>query len=101
LCDTAFREESLQVVREGREMLSRGLRALGCTVWPSQANFIMFRPPAGSPEARDIFVRLLQMGVIIRPLSSYGLPDMLRVSVGTGEENRRFLDACAALLDVR
>ena len=98
LRDTTFREESLRVVRKGRETLSRGLRGLGCLVWPSQANFIMFRPPAGSPAARDIFERLLRMGIIIRPLASYGLPELLRVSMGTEEENIRFLDACAALL---
>ncbi|MCL1985904.1 MAG: aminotransferase class I/II-fold pyridoxal phosphate-dependent enzyme, partial [Betaproteobacteria bacterium] len=70
---------------------------LGCRVWPSQANFIMFRPPAGSPPAHDIFESLLRMGVIIRPLVSYGLPELLRVSMGSEEENIRFLDACKEL----
>ena len=93
--DTAFREESLRVVRQGREALCRGLCGLGCQVWPSQANFIMFRPP-GSP-AREIFEQLLRMGIIIRPLVSYGLPDMLRVSIGTEEENMHFLAACKEL----
>jgi histidinol-phosphate aminotransferase len=97
LRDVVFREESLRVVRNGRETLSQGLRGLGCRVWPSQANFVMFRPPAGSPLARDLFERLLRMGIIIRPLTSYGLPDLLRVSVGTEEENLRFLDACNEL----
>ena len=97
LRDTAFREESLRVVRQGRETLSQGLRGLGCQVWPSQANFIMFRPPAGSPPAREIFEKLLCMGIIIRPLTSYGLPDLLRVSMGTEEENMRFLSACKIL----
>ena len=94
LRDVAFREETLRVVRQGRGTLSRGLRGLGCRVWPSQANFIMFRPPTGTPPARALFEGLLRMGVIIRPLASYGLPDLLRVSVGTEEENVRFLDAC-------
>jgi histidinol-phosphate aminotransferase len=98
LRDAAFREETLRVVRRGRETLSRGLRVLGCHVWPSQANFVMFRPPAGSPPAREIFERLLRMGIIIRPLAGYGLPDLLRVSMGTEEENMRFLDACKKLL---
>ena len=98
LDDTAFREETLRVVRQGRETLSRGLRGLGCQVWPSQANFLMFRPPAGGPPAREIFEKFLSMGIIIRPLASYGLPDMLRVSMGAAEENTRFLDACKELL---
>jgi histidinol-phosphate aminotransferase len=57
----------------------------------------MFRPPAGR-AAREIFEQLLRMGIIIRPLTSYGLPDFLRVSVGTEEENQGFLDACTELL---
>ena len=97
LDDTVFREESLRVVRNGRETLSRELRGLGCRVWPSQANFLMFRPPAGSPPAPELFEHLLRRGIIIRPLAGYGLPDLLRVSIGTEEENRRFLDACKAL----
>jgi histidinol-phosphate aminotransferase len=97
LSDHTFREETLRVVREGREVLDQGLRGLGCQVWPSQANFLMFRPPAGGPPARELFESLLQRGVIIRPLASYGLPDLLRVSVGTEEENAIFLDACKEL----
>ena len=58
----------------------------------------MFRPPADGPPARDMFEKLLRAGIIIRPLASYGLPDLLRVSVGTEEENLRFLDACAKLV---
>jgi histidinol-phosphate aminotransferase len=94
LRDGVFREETLRVVRNGRERLSLGLRGLGCHVWPSRANFLMFRPPADGPPARDMFEKLLRMGIIIRPLASYGLPHLLRVSVGTDEENLRFLDAC-------
>ena len=97
LRDEAFREETLRVVRSGRETLGRGLRGLGCRVWPSRANFLMFRPPTDGPPARELFEKLLRRGIIIRPLTSYGLPDLLRVSVGTEEENRLFLDACAEL----
>jgi histidinol-phosphate aminotransferase len=98
LRDAAFLEESLRVVRKGRETLSQGLRGLGCRVWPSQANFIMFKPPAAAPPAREVFEQLLRMGIIIRPLVSYGLPDLLRVSMGTDEENMRFLQACKELM---
>ena len=97
LRDTVFREETLRVVRSGREMLSRGLCDLGCHVWPSRANFLMFRPPAGGPPARELFEKLLRAGIIIRLLNSYGLPDLLRVSVGTERENLRFLEVCNEL----
>ena len=70
-----------------------GLRALGCTVWPSAANFIMMRLPEGCGTAAACFEALLQRGIIIRPLKSYSLPEHLRVSVGSDEENTAFLEA--------
>ena len=86
--DDVFVAETLRVVHEGREMLTRELRALGCTVWPTQTNFLMFAPPM---DARTLFEELLRRGVIIRPLASYGMPEKLRVSIGNEEENREFL----------
>ena len=76
-------------------MLTRELTAMGCTVQPSQANFLMFDPPV---DARALFEGLLQRGIIIRPLTSYGMPGKLRVSVGNEEENREFLHKTAEVL---
>ncbi|MBD5416352.1 MAG: histidinol-phosphate transaminase [Desulfovibrio sp.] len=90
--DTAFRAATLTTVREGRRALAEGLTRLGCQVWPSEANFLMFRLPEGH-DARVCFEGLLRRGIIIRPLRSYGLPEHLRVSVGTPEENAAFLRA--------
>ena len=95
--DTTFRAATLRVVREGRRQLTEGLRALGCTVYASQANFLMFAPPSGR-EALPLFEALLARGVIIRPLKSYALPHLLRVSVGTDEENAVFLQSCKEIL---
>jgi histidinol-phosphate aminotransferase len=92
LGDTVFYEATLAAVREGRELLARGLAAFGCRVFPSEANFLMFRLPEDCPRsAAHVFQTLLSRGVIIRPLNSYGLPDNLRVSVGNAEENALFL----------
>ena len=93
LQDSAFRAATLACVRAGRSRLTEGLRALGCTVWPSAANFIMMQLPEGCGTAAACFEALLQRGIIIRPLKSYSLPDHLRVSVGTDEENTAFLEA--------
>ena len=49
-------------------------------------------------KAAEIYKRLLRRGVIVRPVAGYGLPEHLRVSVGTAEENTRFLTALAASL---
>lgn len=90
--DHAFRAATLETVRTGRQVLAGGLRQLGCEVWPSEANFLMFRLPDGH-DAKACFEGLLRRGIIIRPLRSYGLPENMRVSVGTPEENAAFLKA--------
>lgn len=89
LQDEIFIAETLRVVTQGRAWLTQELTALGCEVYSSQANFLMFKPPM---DAASLFSTLLAQGVIIRPLASYGLPDKLRVSIGNAEENQIFLD---------
>lgn len=100
LGDRVFLQETLRVVRSGREQLTRGLTDMGCEVSPSQANFLMFKPPvtAAGLDARGVFEALLERGVIIRPLASYGMPDRLRVSIGTRKENEVFLRALKEVL---
>lgn len=95
--DDIFYAQTLHAVRAGRQQLMQGLEGLGCTVWPSSANFLMFGPPAGVAAA-GFFEALLAKGYIIRPLKSYDLPHLLRVSVGTEEENTGFLKACREVL---
>ncbi len=98
LADTAFRQATLDAVRQGRATLRDGLAALGCAVWPSAANFLMFRLPPGAGPARRCFEALLRRGIIIRPLDSYNLPEHLRVSVGDAGENAAFLAAMREIL---
>ncbi|MBO4300344.1 MAG: histidinol-phosphate transaminase [Desulfovibrio sp.] len=98
LNDVTFYEATQQTVRDGRKTLADGLTALKCTVWPSAANFLMFHMPEEGPDARECFEALLQKGIIIRPLKSYGLPDHLRVSVGNAQENQLFLSAMGDII---
>lgn len=98
LDDSCFREATLKAVREGRQVLKEGLERLGCKVWPSAANFLLFALPQGSISARECFEKLLSQGIIIRTLGSYALPDHLRVSIGNGDENRTFLAAMENIL---
>lgn len=97
LKDETFRAATLETVRKGRKELTQALRKLGCTVFPSRANFLMFLPPAGH-KASDLYEGLLRRGVIVRALKSYELPGNIRVSVGNAEENRIFLAAMVELL---
>jgi histidinol-phosphate aminotransferase len=80
---------------EGREMIYGGLKGMkGLTVFPSSANYVLFQ----CPGAGQVFAGLVEKGILIRNVSTKGLPNALRVSVGTREENRAFLDAMASIL---
>lgn len=98
LADDTFYNATQDAVRTGRKELFAGLTALGCKVWPSEANFLMFGMPEGAPTAAECFETLLARGIIIRPLKSYGLPDLLRVSIGNQQENLAFLSALADII---
>lgn len=80
-----------------RERLSSCLEELGVTVWPSSANFVLFRPESG-PRNR-VWSGLLDRSVLVRDFSSgEGLNGCLRVTIGTQEENDRFLVALREVL---
>jgi len=94
LGDTAYVDESRALNRAGMQRLEDGVRALGLTFVPSHANFLLIR----IGDAAKAYRRLLEQGVIVRPVANYALPEFLRVTVGLPAENRRFLDALAAAL---
>ena len=96
--DRAFLDETYRVVRTGRAYLTEELTRLGCSVAPSQSNFLMFEVPPSEQDASALFERLLERGIILRPLKSYGLPRHLRVSVGTEEENHILVSILRELL---
>jgi histidinol-phosphate aminotransferase len=74
-----------------------GLRSLGMTTWPSQANFVLWRPEHHSAAA--VWQGLLDQSVLVRDCSSWRrLAGCLRVTVGTPAENDRFLDALAVVV---
>nr|WP_034643535.1 histidinol-phosphate transaminase [Desulfovibrio inopinatus] len=98
--DVHFRRATRECVLTGRVDLQNRLADLGCTPLSSQANFVMFKAPDDAPDTKTIHEALLHRGIIIRPLASYGLPEHMRVSVGTAEENNAFIQALALTLKV-
>jgi histidinol-phosphate aminotransferase len=92
LGDMEFVARSFAENLAGLRYLEQGARALGLDYIPSFGNFITIRVG----KAGEIYKRLLKRGVIVRPVSGYGLPEHLRVTVGTPEENQRFLTALTA-----
>ena len=95
LRDTAYLQNSVELVVAGRQWLYEALSQLEVQVWPSQANFILFKPPFAATEVSE---QLLRRGIIVRPMGNFYLPDHLRVSVGLPEENERFVSALREIL---
>ena len=95
LDDDAFRSETIGTVVRGREMLTHALGEMGFLVYPSQANFILVKPPMAASE---LFEKLLRRGIIVRPLTSYGLTDHLRISIGNSYENSELVMAMHDIL---
>jgi len=92
--DEAFIQQSYEINRAGLAQIERGLDELNLAHLPTAGNFVTFRVGDGAGVNR----RLLQQGVIVRPLASYDLPEWLRVTIGQTEENARFLEALAIAL---
>ena len=90
LGDEAHLEKGLQNNLAGLQQLAAGFEKLGLGYIDSVANFIAVDT---GQRADGVYRRLLEQGVIVRPIAGYGLPDHLRVSVGLPEENLRLLAA--------
>ncbi|HHW12898.1 MAG TPA: histidinol-phosphate transaminase [Firmicutes bacterium] len=95
LADREHVARSLEVNRRGMAQIVRGLTALGLAYTPSVTNFILFATPY--PAVR-VFAEMMKKGVIVRPANIFGLPQHIRVTIGTEEQNERFLDVLAAVL---
>ena len=94
--DTAHTLANVSRIRESRTKLTNQLTSLGFRVWPSQANFVMVRPPEGN--ARYLYEALKQRGILVRYFNEIGLKDKLRISVGTDEENTVLMNTLKELV---
>ena len=101
LGDKSFVAKSTKMNRAGMARLERGFKALGLEYIPSCANFVSFSIPRKGEKSRAgaVYEKLLRQGVIVRPIAGYGMPDHLRVTVGTPKENETFLEALGGALD--
>jgi histidinol-phosphate aminotransferase len=88
LADKEFLHRSLELNARGLRLLTDSFRGMGLEVVPSDANFVML-PLGSAEEARSLTEGLLREGVIVRPLGGFGLPQCIRISTGTDEENAR------------
>jgi len=96
IADQAYKNQCAAKVRASRGTLAGQLEAMGFGVWPSQANFLLVRPPSG--RARRIYEGLKKRGILIRYFQQPGLSDKLRISIGTQEQNARLVRAIGEIL---
>jgi histidinol-phosphate aminotransferase len=93
LDDMEFVARSYAENLQGMRQLEEGAKKLGLDYIPSHGNFLTIRVG----KAAEVYKKLLKRGVIVRPVGGgYQLPEHLRVTIGTAQENERFLGALAA-----
>jgi histidinol-phosphate aminotransferase len=96
LDDQEHVEKSVQHNRVEREFLYAGLDDLELPYARSQTNFIIVKP---GYDPQLIYERLLEKGVIIRPMAAFRAPDCFRITVGTRAENGRLLQVLGDVMD--
>lgn len=98
--EVALRDEqhiskSIELNREGMKQICQAFDRQGIEYIPSVGNFLSFK--VSLPE-KDVYEGLLKAGVIIRPIGNYEMPGFLRVTIGSQQENARFLNSLNKLL---
>jgi histidinol-phosphate aminotransferase len=96
LDDDAFAATCARQNRAGLAQFEASFDERGLEWVPSVANFILVRVGDGAA----VFAALQQRGVIVRPMRSYGMPEWVRITVGTREQNERLLAELSAVLGV-
>jgi histidinol-phosphate aminotransferase len=93
--DKDHSQQSINLNRVEGLFLLNELTKLGLECIPSVGNFISFK---GAFNGQEIFKKLMERGVIVRPIDLYDMPNFLRVTIGTHNENLRFLEELSSLL---
>ena len=89
LRDAEHMEATRRITHEGRNVLQSEFLGMNLEFVPSHANFVLVRVG----DAKKVFEALLRRGIIVRAMGSYGLPEWIRVSVGTMPQNKAFIAA--------
>ncbi len=99
LADDEHYHNTMDMTREGIAWLTGEIEQLDCYVFATQTNF--FLVDVGC-DCKDLYERMLHLGVIIRPMAAYGYGSYIRITVGTEVENRRLVEALGQVLyDIR
>ena len=98
LADTEFLRRTLDANAAGKAFLIPALRDLGLTVIGTDANFVLV-PFDSESIAGDVYDGLLHHGIIVRPLKAFGLPNCVRITIGTAEQNSHLVGSMHKVLE--
>lgn len=90
LGDTEFIQATVDLVRKERAYMQVELEKIGVHFWPSQGNFILTKPPM---EEKVFEAKMLDLGVMVRPVSAFGAPGCVRITIGQRAANDACLEA--------
>jgi histidinol-phosphate aminotransferase len=96
LNDVEHTRKTVENNRAGAEWLSKQLRLLGFNPVPTWANFVFFE---SGDDALPLAKRIQAEGVIVRPMSTWGVPTGIRVTIGTPEQNEMFIAALSKAVE--
>lgn len=102
LGDSEHIAESVRVNSAGLKQITKFCENKGLAYIPSVGNFICIKVGAHNEKlgAADIDEKLLQNGIIVRPVANYNMPEYLRVTVGTEAQNARLLEALESIMEL-
>lgn len=96
LKDRAFLDKTVDLIQDGLAYLFDELRKRNISFFPTHSNFFLINV---KQDAAVVFEKMLRLGVIVRSMKSYGFPNYIRITVGLPEENERFINALAKVMD--
>mgnify|MGYP000232191582 FL=1 len=96
LADSAFLQETVNLVQSEREFLYEELDQRPIQYWKSQGNFVLVKPPI---PPKDFEARMLEQGVMVRPVENFGAKGCVRITIGTREANKAMLSALDRVLN--
>ena len=94
LLDEEHMRKTRELTHEGLAYLEKEFAAMGLEYVPSAANFVLVKVGDGNA----IFQAMLRKGIILRAMGSYGMPEWIRISVGTMDQNRRCIEELKKVL---
>ena len=95
LQDTEFVDQTVALVKKERAYLQNEIEQLGLQYWKSQGNFVMIKPPMTPKEFES---KMLEEGVMVRPVESFGAPGCVRITIGQREANEAAVKAMKKIL---